>query len=146
MTEKNEQVLSIGDGLFLDVRNKFDFQLEQLISNAVKYTKNGGSIRIWMDGPHTLAITDTGIGIRREDLPRVFERGFTGFNGRRQKQATGLGLYLCSRILKRLSHRIYIDSQPGKGTTVRIGMDMMDLKLKLGDSESYKNERLEKEM
>lgn len=105
------------------------FVLEQLISNAVKYTRPGGSIRIWMDGPQTLAISDTGIGIRREDLPRVFERGFTGFNGREQKRATGLGLYLCSRICSRLSHRIYIDSEPGKGTTVRIGMDMVDLKL-----------------
>ena len=48
-----------------------EFVLEQLISNAVKYTKEGGTIRIWMDGPQTLAISDTGIGIRREDLPRV---------------------------------------------------------------------------
>lgn len=123
-----------------------EFVLEQLISNAVKYTKEGGTIRIWMDGPQTLAISDTGIGIRREDLPRVFERGFTGFNGRSQKRATGLGLYLCSRILGRLSHRIYIDSAPGQGTTVRIGMDMVDLNLDVQGSESYRNERLKEEM
>ena len=123
-----------------------EFVLEQLISNAVKYTKEGGTIRIWMDGPQTLAISDTGIGIRREDLPRVFERGFTGFNGRSQKRATGLGLYLCSRILGRLSHRIYIDSAPGQGTTVRIGMDMVDLNLDVQGSESYRDERLKEEM
>ena len=123
-----------------------EFVLEQLISNAVKYTKEGGTIRIWMDGPQTLAISDTGIGIRREDLPRVFERGFTGFNGRSQKRATGLGLYLCSRILGRISHRIYIDSAPGQGTTVRIGMDMVDLNLDVQGSESYRNERLKEEM
>lgn len=123
-----------------------EFVLEQLLSNAVKYTKQGGTIRIWMDGPKTLAISDTGIGIRREDLPRVFEKGFTGFNGRSQKRATGLGLYLCNRILGRLSHRISIDSAPGQGTTVRIAMDMVDLKLNMQDSESYKNERLREEM
>lgn len=123
-----------------------EFVLEQLLSNAVKYTREGGTIRIWMDGPRTLAISDTGIGIRREDLPRVFEKGFTGLNGRSQKRATGLGLYLCSRILDRLSHRITIDSAPGQGTTVRIRMDMVDLKLNMHSGESYKNERLKEEM
>ena len=66
---------------------------------------------------------DTGIGIAPEDLPRVFEKGFTGCNGRTDKRATGIGLYLCRRILEKLGHTIAITSTPGVGTTVRIGLE-----------------------
>ena len=69
------------------------FVLEQLLSNAVKYTPEGGRVRIYGDG-ETLVIADSGIGIQPEDLPRVFEKGFTGFNGREDKKSTGIGLYL----------------------------------------------------
>ena len=69
------------------------FVIEQLLSNALKYTPEGGRIRILKDGP-CLVIADNGIGIRSEDLPRVFEKGFTGFNGREDKKSTGIGLYL----------------------------------------------------
>lgn len=65
---------------------------------------------------------DTGIGIAPEDLPRVFEKGFTGCNGRTDKRATGIGLYLCRRILEKLGHTIAITSTVGEGTTVRIGL------------------------
>ena len=71
----------------------------------------------------TLVIEDTGIGIAAEDLPRLFEKGFTGYNGREDKRATGLGLYLSRRILRRLGHTISLDSQEGKGTRVKIGLD-----------------------
>ena len=67
-------------------------------------------------------IRDTGIGIAPEDLPRVFEKGFTGCNGRTDKRATGIGLYLCRRILEKLGHTIAITSTVGEGTTVRIGL------------------------
>ena len=99
------------------------FVIEQLISNALKYTHTG-TISIYMDShePLTLIIEDTGIGIHTEDLSRIFERGFTGYNGRMDKKATGLGLYLCSRILKRLSHKIYITSVTGAGTKVHIDL------------------------
>ena len=70
--------------------------------------------------PKTLCIRDTGIGIASEDLPRVFEKGFTGCNGRTDKRATGIGLYLCRRILEKLGHTIAITSTVGEGTTVRI--------------------------
>lgn len=96
--------------------------IEQILSNALKYT-GSGSISIWTEMGEknvTLMIRDTGIGIYREDLPRVFERGFTGYNGREHKKSTGIGLYLCRRIMDRLGHDIRIDSAPGEGTTVAL--------------------------
>ena len=74
-----------------------------------------------------MVIEDTGIGIEREDLPRVFEKGFTGYNGRLNKKSTGIGLYLCLRILKKLSHTIRIESEVGKGTKIKIGLDVLDM-------------------
>ena len=74
------------------------FVIEQILSNALKYTKSG-TISIYMEAEKTLVIKDSGIGIASEDLPRVFEKGFTGFNGRMDKKSTGIGLYLCKKIL-----------------------------------------------
>lgn len=90
----------------------------QILSNSLKYTKSG-SIRIFMEGDY-LVIEDTGIGIAPEDLPRVFEKGYTGYNGRNDKKSTGIGLYLCREILEKLSHEIKISSAPGKGTKVSL--------------------------
>lgn len=97
------------------------FVIEQLLSNAVKYTPEGGGVRIYGDG-ETLVIADSGIGIQPEDLPRVFEKGFTGFNGREDKKSTGIGLYLCRQVLDRLNHDISISSRPGQGTLVRLDL------------------------
>jgi signal transduction histidine kinase len=94
------------------------FVLEQLLSNALKYTPEG-KISIYLDGT-ALCIADTGIGIAPEDLPRIFEAGYTGLNGRRDKQASGLGLYLCRRICKNLGHSLSASSQPGEGTVMRL--------------------------
>ena len=76
-----------------------------------------------------LVIEDTGIGIQAEDLPRVFEKGYTGYNGRADKRSTGIGLYLCKRVLTKLSHAISIESEVGQGARVRIGLDTIDLKV-----------------
>ncbi len=95
------------------------FVLGQVLSNAIKYTPEGGTVRIYPDG-ETLAIADNGIGIRPEDLPRVFEKGFTGYNGREDRKATGIGLYLSRRVLTNLGHGITIVSRPGAGTIVRL--------------------------
>lgn len=94
------------------------FVIEQILSNALKYTKKG-TITIYAaeeENRTALVIQDTGIGIAREDLPRVFERGFTGYNGRAFKKSTGIGLYLCKKVMDRLGHAIYLESEPGKGT------------------------------
>ena len=97
------------------------FVLEQLISNALKYTPQG-KISLYAEEPAILCIADTGIGIAPEDLPRIFEPGFTGLNGRRDKRASGLGLYLCRRVCRNLGHGISAESEPGKGTVLRLDL------------------------
>ncbi len=98
----------------------FCFMLEQILSNALKYTKQG-SVKIYAEetenGLH-IFVKDTGIGIKREDLPRIFEKGFTGYNGRMDKKASGLGLYLCKGVCGKLGHGISVSSKEGEGTTV----------------------------
>lgn len=101
------------------------FVVEQILSNALKYTKEG-SISIYLTTYREklmLAIRDTGIGISREDLPRVFEKGFTGYNGRADKKSTGIGLYLCKKIMDKLRHGIYIESEVDQGTTVYLYLE-----------------------
>jgi len=93
------------------------FLVEQILSNSLKYTPSGGKIKICFTN-NSLVISDTGIGIREEDIPRVFEKGFTGYNGREDKKATGLGLYLCSETAKKLGAELKIVSAVGKGTSV----------------------------
>lgn len=106
------------------------FVIGQILSNALKYTKKG-KISIYMSKArsHTLVIEDTGIGIRQEDLPRVFEKGFIGYNGREEGRSTGIGLYLSGKIMKKLDHGIRIESELGKGTRVflELGRKKMDL-------------------
>ena len=97
------------------------FVIEQVISNAVKYTNSGG-IKIRMEEPDILTIEDTGIGIAAEDLPRIFENGYTGFNGRVDKRASGIGLYLCRRVCENLGHKINAESTLGEGTKIVIDL------------------------
>lgn len=97
------------------------FVIEQLLSNALKYTPTG-TVTISLEGEAALVVADTGIGIAPEDLPRIFEKGFTGYNGRSDRKSTGIGLYLCRRILQKLGHSIDVQSEPGRGTCVRIDL------------------------
>lgn len=97
------------------------FIIGQVISNALKYT-NSGSISIYMEEEQKLVIEDTGIGIKTEDIPRVFERGYTGYNGRNDKKSTGIGLYLCASVAKKLGHTMSIESEIGRGTKVTIDL------------------------
>jgi signal transduction histidine kinase len=92
------------------------FILEQLISNAIKYSPNG-TVTIAVSENQILSVADTGIGIAPEDLPRIFEKGFTGYNGRADKKATGLGLYLSRQAAEKLGTRIWAESKPGEGST-----------------------------
>ncbi len=96
------------------------FVIEQILSNALKYT-NSGSITITMKDM-VLSIKDTGIGIAREDLPRVFEKSYTGYNGRSDKKASGIGLYLCKQIMTKLNHTIEIRSVVNEGTEVLLDL------------------------
>ena len=95
------------------------FAFEQILGNSVKYSSTGGEITI-ETYENRLVIEDKGIGIKEEDLPRIFEKGFTGFNGRYEKKSSGLGLYLCKKTLDKLGHHIEISSKVGEGTRVEI--------------------------
>ena len=100
----------------------FSFVLEQVLSNALKYTKEGG-IKIFSrdtDEGKEIVVSDSGVGIKSEDLPRVFEKGYTGYNGRVDKKASGIGLYLCKGVCNKLGHGIRIESELGKGSDVII--------------------------
>ena len=125
-------VLFINKGLSLELQETearvvtdekwFGFCVEQLLSNSIKYTPEG-SIRIRAEEKESgdqvlLSIEDTGIGIRPEDLPRIFEKGFTGYNGRLDKKSTGIGLYLCRKIFLHLGICVRVESQEKKGTGV----------------------------
>lgn len=105
------------------------FVLEQLLSNALKYTKQG-TISIYMSmkqGQKCLVIEDTGMGIWKEDLPRIFEKGFTGYNGRVDKKSTGIGLYLCKTVMDKLNHSIQVESVVGVGTKVCLFLERTEL-------------------
>lgn len=105
-----------------------EFVIEQLLSNALKYTSTG-EISIYMDPEleETLVIEDTGIGIEAENLPRIFEKGFTGFNGRLDKKSTGIGLFLCKQILNKLSHEITIMSEIDRGTKIKVNLQSVKI-------------------
>ena len=109
------------DRMVLTDEKWLTFVIEQIFSNAVKYAR-GGEISIYTE-EKTLVISDNGIGIAEEDLPRIFEKGFTGYNGRANKKSTGIGLYLCKTIIDRLHHTIWIESKPEKGTKVYLNFD-----------------------
>lgn len=126
------------------------FVIGQILSNALKYTRTGG-IRIYLEKKlsldtddvsisignddcnkvenFTLVIEDTGIGIRAEDIPRIFEKGYTGVNGRDDNRATGIGLYLSNKIMRKLGHRLYITSAEEKGTKVFLEFSVEDLNM-----------------
>ena len=100
--------------------------LVNLIDNAIKYTPQGFVTIETAEEKDRFFITikDTGIGIKAEDLPRVFEKGYTGYNGHADKKATGIGLYLCRQMADKLGHTIRMESEIGKGTKVWIGFDL----------------------
>lgn len=100
------------------------FVIEQVLSNALKYTPSG-SIAITLEPEKKLCIKDTGIGIAAEDLPRIFENGYTGYNGRSDKKASGIGLYLCKRICANLGHKITAESVVDKGTVICINLEQV---------------------
>ena len=99
--------------------------IEQILSNSLKYTKQG-TISIYSDEDNVLTIEDTGIGIAREDISRVTQKGFTGYNGRTGRRSTGLGLYLAGEVMKRLSHTMSIESEEGAGTRVSLDLSRQE--------------------
>ncbi len=105
------------------------FIIEQLLSNAVKYTVSG-NVTITVDREKKqLSISDTGIGISPEDLPRIFEKGYTGYNGRLDKKSTGIGLYLCRTAADKLGHKLTAQSTVGKGSSFTIDLSSYPLEV-----------------
>lgn len=100
--------------------NWLTLAIEQLISNEAKYSK-GESVKIYFcDEENSLVIRDTGIGISESDLPKIFDRGYSGFNGKGYRNSTGVGLYLAKKILDRLGCSIHVESRQGVGSEFRI--------------------------
>lgn len=100
-----------------------NFIVEQILLNAIKYTNNNGTIKIYSlsdDKEQCIIIEDNGIGIKEEDIKRVFDKGFTGYNGRENLKATGIGLYLSKKLANKLGHDISIESEYSKYTKVYI--------------------------
>ena len=95
------------------------FILHQLLSNAVKYTERG-RVSIRVTSAPAIIVADTGIGIAPEDVPRVFEKGYTGYNGRGGQKSTGLGLYLVHQTAEMLHCRVSLSSRIGEGTSVTL--------------------------
>ena len=94
--------------------------IEQILSNALKYTENGKIAIQYLEDKHALEIRDTGIGIRSEDIPKIFDRGYSGFNGRMNEKSSGLGLYLARKISERLNIQIEVESKLSKGSIFRL--------------------------
>ena len=110
-------------GWVLSDRKWLGFILDQILSNALKYTPLGGCIRISSKGigrHWSLVLEDNGIGIPAEDVPRIFDRGFTGRNGREFQHATGMGLYLAAQLADKLGHRLEVESKEGEYTRLII--------------------------
>jgi len=105
-------------------RKWLKFIVEQLLVNAIKYTE-GENKRVMVaayasEKGKVLEVKDQGIGIPPQDIRRVFEPFYTGENGRKFGESTGMGLYLVNEVCKKLEHQIEIQSKPGEGTAVRI--------------------------
>ncbi|NMD37454.1 MAG: HAMP domain-containing histidine kinase [Christensenellaceae bacterium] len=103
----------------LSDKKLLSFVIKQIVSNAIKYSPKG-IIKIYMESPNTLAVEDNGIGINAEDIPMLFKKGFTGYNGRQHQKSSGIGLFLSYEILSKINHNINISSKPGMGTVVKI--------------------------
>ncbi len=99
------------------------FIIHQILSNAVKYTNVEGEITISSSQNEKgiyLSFTNTGEGIKKADLTRVFNRGFTGYTGHQENQSTGYGLYLSKNLADKLNHQIFVSSHYGTDTTFTI--------------------------
>lgn len=94
--------------------------IEQLLSNAIKYTKTGIVSISFNEKENYLEIKDNGIGIKESDLPKIFDKGYSGFNGRQNQKSTGIGLFLVKQILDKLGQNVKLESKLGEGTSVKV--------------------------
>mgnify|MGYP003302250223 CR=1 FL=1 len=101
------------------------FILSQIIDNSIKYAKEDETLRLEIflseaENGTWLTVKDNGVGMKSGEVSKVFDKGFTGTNGRNIKQSTGMGLYLCRKLCTRLEHEIKVQSAEGEGTSLMI--------------------------
>jgi OmpR family two-component system sensor histidine kinase YxdK len=118
-------IVEIPETIFVETDQKwFQFALSQIVTNAIKYSKDVSNqivlSAVQRENEVFLSVQDFGVGIPKQDIGRIFEPFFTGMNGRRFRESTGMGLYLVKQIVDHLGHGIAISSEEGKGTTVTI--------------------------
>jgi len=122
ITNKNLKVSMDNLALQIDTDEKWlGFIFKQILDNAVKYSPLGGTIKIYAgrtDKESTLSIEDSGVGIKQEDIRRIFDKNFTGANGRKFYTSTGIGLYLSQKLAQKLGHFITATSDYGYGTKI----------------------------
>ena len=116
LSEKNFTVVNEveKETIYADKR-ALTYMLGQIVSNAIKYSSEDPRLCFRMEGERRLSIEDNGIGVKKSDLPYIFERGFTGNTGQARKKATGMGLYLVEKIAEDMSFQLNVASEIGKG-------------------------------
>ncbi|WP_297518524.1 sensor histidine kinase [uncultured Clostridium sp.] len=114
---------SLEEEVFIDEK-WFEFIINQIIQNSIKYSKiDGAKVKIFsekLENAVRLSIYDNGVGISEKDINRVFEKGFTGENGRKFTKSTGMGLYICKKLCDGLAVGLSIDSKQGEYTKVEL--------------------------
>ena len=116
LSEKNFTVVNEveKETIYADKR-ALTYMLGQIVSNAIKYSSDDPRLCFRMEGERRLSIEDNGIGVKKSDLPFIFERGFTGNTGQTRKKATGMGLYLVEKIAEDMHFQLNVASEIGKG-------------------------------
>ncbi|MGR8830490.1 sensor histidine kinase [Leuconostoc citreum] len=127
LSHKVVPIITLPEVMVLSDQKWLCVMLTQLISNAIKYSSQNSRIALTFDD-HTLWIKDFGVGISQSDLPRIFDQGFTGKNGRLNSEATGMGFYIVQRIAAILDIQVTIQSYQQKGTSVAVQFNPKKLK------------------
>lgn len=125
LLERNiELIVNDVDKIILTDSKWLEFILNQILNNSIKYVKGNDNARIQIQAlteernKTILTIYDNGIGIPEDDLKRVFEKSFTGKNGRTEAKSTGMGLYIAKKLCDKLGHGLFIESAEGEYTKV----------------------------
>lgn len=119
ISKKIELELNNTDFQVMSDKKWMSYILDQIVNNACKYVNVSGKIKIWADEDEKsvkLHIKDNGIGIAKKDIERIFDRGFTGSNGRKAGASTGMGLYFSNKMAEKLNHKIKVYSEANKFT------------------------------
>ena len=116
LLEKNFTVINkVRNETILADKRGISYMLGQFVSNSIKYSADDPRLEFHIEPENHLVIEDNGIGVKKCDLPYIFERGFTGDSGRARSKATGMGLYLAAKIAEDMNFELNVSSETGKG-------------------------------